>query len=69
MRRRGSARERMRLMFERLYSLESRAVSWNSGEGPVEADEMERRLAFPSCFIPVIWFVRIREKTVFLAFP
>ncbi len=56
-------------MFKRLYSLEARALSWNSGKGPVEADGMEKRLAFTSCFIPVIWFGQMGDKSVFLAFP
>ncbi len=30
---------------------------------------MEKRLTFTSCFIPVIWFGRMGDKSVFLAFP
>ncbi len=56
-------------MFEQFYSLEVRALSWNSSKGRGEADGMERRLAFTSCFIPVIWFGRKGDKSVFLAFP
>ncbi len=39
-------------MFERLYSLEARALSWNSGKGPVEADGMEKRLDVHVLFHP-----------------